>query len=985
MQKFKIIIIAGVAVLFSFCDLKIPSESDFPTWSVSLSIPLLNQTVTANDLLEDSLIVKLPYGTAGDSIFAYEDQIPIEEVRVGNRLNIDDITQSIQQGVDEVNIAASDKKYSSGFDEVGVEPVSEQNSNLIGDIHLADTDVESTAPILFSEIVDMTGIADGASKTIAISTPFPTINRQIVFNNFNNANFIGGFLEINIRNDLVVELGAPVYVRLLDGSNNPIVGTDGDSAKAVWTEGLAYGQSSKKTINLTNKTLPGTIIVEVSGVICGSGSQIVTKNSATLNSSFVVEVQAKDISVSSAEAIVPEQTIDTTGTIEFAEDEPNKVETAVIKDGHLKISIQNNLPVSANLELTIPSLKTASGGSDFYQVIPMAAGQTVIQEYLLTDHKLEMDIDEQEVNYSYIVRTISTDPEMVYISSSDQVNVNIDMYGENSESDVTFSEIRGIVEPQNIKDSGEINTASDARISTAQIASGGMTFSIENGINIGTTGIPYLVLTFPEILTTAGTPVTIESDIPGGQTTINYDLSNCLIQPLSELVTADSVRQYITYKSLVTTSSGEIAEYSLIDSIKFDINTSEMTFSSVTGYFDQEAIVANEVLELEDKTKLETAQISNGNLILTFVNNIGVFADVHFTINEIVHRTDRTPLERIIHLPNSSKPVIETIPLDEYNIQLPFTDLTTNQEIHYTSRVSIPSDREMTITFGQKINVDVLLTEVEFASVSGYIDTVQVDIEPSENEVNALPEEFDGINLKNVEMAIEFNTDIGVPVELNLFISSFNDEGESVRREIHQVITENPRVVIPDAEELINIKPKKIVTSGYALVYGTGQVDTAQYVSGNISISVPFEMEITEDAKMEFDPELVEEDIPEEIESAILYAEVENGFEIGGKLILLAAQDTLLFDVAPPYGPDTLAVINVHPDSSFREVVELGEKQIALFQDSVYVKTQFNLVGRTDEMGNPIPSRFMKGDELKILLYGTINGLIDFADRKEED
>lgn len=96
------------------------------------------------------------------------------------------------------------------------------------------------------------------------------------------------------------------------------------------------------------------------------------------------------------------------------------------------------MPVSANLELTIPSLKTVSGGSDFYQVIPMPAGQIVIQEYLLTDHKLEMDIDEQEVNYSYIVRTISTDPEMVDISSSGQVNVNIDMYGENSESDVTF-------------------------------------------------------------------------------------------------------------------------------------------------------------------------------------------------------------------------------------------------------------------------------------------------------------------------------------------------------------------------------------------------------------------------------------------------------------------------------------------------------------------------------------------------------------------
>ncbi|HPC35990.1 MAG TPA: hypothetical protein P5268_00250 [Candidatus Marinimicrobia bacterium] len=984
MQKFKIIIIAGVAFLFSFCDLKIPSESDYPTWSVSLNVPLLNETVTVNDLLEDSLIVKLPYGTTGDSIFAYEDQIPIEEVRVGNKLNIDDITQSIEQGVDEVNIAESEKKYSSGFSQVGVKPVSEQNKNIIGDIQLDDSDVESTTPILFSEIVDMSGIADGASTTIAKSTPFPTKDRQITFNNFANANFIGGILEINIRNNLVVELGAPIYVRLLDASSNPIVGTDGDSAKAVWTEGLSSGNSSKKTIDLTNKTLPGTIIVQVSGVICGSAATNVTKNTTTLNSSFVVEVQAKEITASSATAIVPEQTIDTTGTIEFAGDEPNKVETAVIKDGHLKINIQNNLPVSANLELTIPSLKTTSGGSNFYQVIPMAANQTVNQEYSLTDNKLEMDITKQEVNYSYIVRTIPTDPQMVNISSTDQVDVNIDMYGKDSESDITFSEIRGIVEPQNVKDSGEINTASDARISTAQISSGGMTFSIENNINEGTSGIPHLILEFPELVSTAGTPVTVESDLPAGQTEINYDLSNCTIQPLSEQVTVDSVRQYITYNSLVTTSSGEIAEYNLMDSIKVDINVSEMTFSSVTGYFDQEAIVANEVLELEDKTKLETAQISNGNLILTFVNNIGVVADVHFTISEIVHRTDRSPLNRIIHLPSSSQPVIETIPLDEYNIKLPFTDLNTNQKIHYTSRVSIPSDREMTITFAQKINVDVQLTEMEFSQVSGYIDTVRVDIEPTENEVNALPEGFDGINLKNVEMVIDFNTNIGVPVELHLFISSFNEKGGSVNREIHQVITENPRVVIPDAEELINIKPKKIVTSGYALVGGTGQVDTAQYVGGNMYISVPFEMEVTEGAKMKFDPSLVKEDIPEEIEMAILYAEVENGFEIGGKLILLAAQDTLLFDAAPPYGADTLAVINVYPDSTFREVVELGEKQTALFQDSVYVKTQFNLVGRTDDAGNPIPSRFMKDDKLKILLYGTINGLIDFADRKEK-
>jgi len=205
-----------------------------------------------------------------------------------------------------------------------------------------------------------------------------------------------------------------------------------------------------------------------------------------------------------------------------------------------------------------------------------------------------------------------------------------------------------------------------------------------------------------------------------------------------------------------------------------------------------------------------------------------------------------------------------------------------------------------------------------------------------------------------------------------------------VRREIHQVITDNPNIIIPDAEELINIKPSNIVTSGYALVGGTGQVDTMQYVRGIMTISVPLEMEVTDEAKMEFEPELVKDDIPEIIEGATLYADIENDLEIGGNLILLTAKDTLLFEEGSIDLPDTIAMIRIFPDSSFLEVVELGEEQTALFDDSIYVKTQFKLTGRTDNTGNPITSRFMKGDEMKILLYGTIKGLIDIADREEE-
>jgi hypothetical protein len=43
------------------------------------------------------------------------------------------------------------------------------------------------------------------------------------------------------------------------------------------------------------------------------------------------------------------------------------------------------------------------------------------------------------------------------------------------------------------------------------------------------------------------------------------------------------------------------------------------------------------------------------------------------------------------------------------------------------------------------------------------------------------------------------------------------------------------------------------------------------------------------------------------------------------------------------------------------------------------------LKGKTDSSGNPVNSRFLSGDKLKILVYGTINGLIDLAELEEEE
>jgi hypothetical protein len=110
------------------------------------------------------------------------------------------------------------------------------------------------------------------------------------------------------------------------------------------------------------------------------------------------------------------------------------------------------------------------------------------------------------------------------------------------------------------------------------------------------------VLDFPEILNSSGVPVTIESDVPAGQSSLDIDLNGCSLVPLSEQVSADSTRQYITYSTNTTTPSGELAAYNLVDSINVDINMSEMTFLSITGYFNQDAIVERDVVALEEET-----------------------------------------------------------------------------------------------------------------------------------------------------------------------------------------------------------------------------------------------------------------------------------------------------------------------------------------------------------------------------------------------
>ena len=88
-----------------------------------MKTPLLTDFVTLETLAEDSLIsiesLSNFFQDSGisDSIFVYHKQINIDKVEVGNKLELDPISTSFSQNIDDVLIASVEKNISS---EIGV-------------------------------------------------------------------------------------------------------------------------------------------------------------------------------------------------------------------------------------------------------------------------------------------------------------------------------------------------------------------------------------------------------------------------------------------------------------------------------------------------------------------------------------------------------------------------------------------------------------------------------------------------------------------------------------------------------------------------------------------------------------------------------------------------------------------------------------------------------------------------------------------------
>ena len=590
----KILVILSI-VLFVSCTPDIPRDGGFLKWSTFIEIPLFKDSITLETLAEDSLISienlsnYFQDGELSDSIFVYHKQINIDKVEVGNKLEINPISSSFSQNIDDVSVS----------------PIQKNISSKIGLMSLNDIEPTATDPFIFRDIYpEIEDVNNGTMVAIPSFELMPIV-KPFTFEDFESAEFSQGSLELTINNNMVIPLGSPLLIELLqvllgDTLNIPGASIEFDDVIDA-NNGTATG-----LIDLTDISLPGEILVKVSGNCQGTSGIEIFIDEQAKNSGFDVSIGGSDLEVTSANAKIPQQLIEENGVITLDPDS-NKVVNALIESGQLTIDIDNYMDLSSTIDISIPSLEDPEGNIFFTSIDIAANAFGINNQTNLTGYSLLMEPDNQSVDYNYDVLTVDSGEDFILIESNDSLNVKIFLEGMEQGSDITFSQFTGYLSQDAMVDSNSINIETNTKVDEAILNSGSLKLSIINNI-----GIEAMVNFSINEFTKYGSLLDTSFIITDQPSLINLDLTGYMLD-----LDLNLNPQTVSYVSSIDIPSNELISLTFGQSILIDVNLDSISFSQVSGYVDP-VIVEIDTIEKDIDLPEEISELDFTHIDMDF-------------------------------------------------------------------------------------------------------------------------------------------------------------------------------------------------------------------------------------------------------------------------------------------------------------------------------------------------------------------------------
>jgi hypothetical protein len=169
------------------------------------------------------------------------------------------------------------------------------------------------------------------------------------FQNFDNAVFQSGYLDIIVKNNLTTPLSG-ININLLNSSDRSVIGN-------IVLPAIQPGQTQTSSIDLTNRKVTGTIIAAIvlSGSAGTSNPVIISLN----NSNISFTARGRDLKVKSGRILLPSQQIsslDNKDTVSFDPGSGIELDEIKIITGKLSYSLTSGTLLSASVSIKLPTV-----------------------------------------------------------------------------------------------------------------------------------------------------------------------------------------------------------------------------------------------------------------------------------------------------------------------------------------------------------------------------------------------------------------------------------------------------------------------------------------------------------------------------------------------------------------------------------------------------------------------------------------------------
>ncbi|MFO7891592.1 MAG: hypothetical protein R6V04_14785 [bacterium] len=374
----------------------------------------------------------------------------------------------------------------------------------------------------------------------------------------------------------------------------------------------------------------------------------------------------------------------------------------------------------------------------------------------------------------------------------------------------------------------------------------------------------------------------------------------------------------------------------------------------------------------DDKIILNSATISYGSVLITFENLSTGTLDIQFELEDLINKKGNT---LSIDTTISNSILSENINLEDYTL------IPHNNNIHFNGSITGGSGN---------LKITVQIQQLIFSKVSGKLNSVEVNIDSMESELD-IPEEFKDFAVEKANLQIAFNSTISFPFDIDITIQALESRNTlpapiHISESIVPTGTEPDTIYVGDIADFINCQPTKILVYGDAYI-GKGQqshsITENDSISGKVLFNAPLTVSIPSlKSKMEPDTITIDEDtqdfLRENLKRAEFNVKVINKLPIGTNLSIMFSNtytDTLIyeannfdfkFDLELKKAPTSSTVPAVVTDTVHSHLnITLDEDKLSHFinNDTLYVGFMFEF------LGPDVLTKFRPQDYIEIEAY----------------